>query len=143
MEAHGEILERLRAAASGVFDGTPVVFAYLFGSVALGRARPGSDVDVAVYADPASGGDPVRLSLDLAGRLESAARVGPVEVVVLNGAPLPVRGRAVRERVLLYSRDEPTRIEYESLTLRELFDFDIHARAQDQKFLRDHAEGRR
>jgi predicted nucleotidyltransferase len=139
-----DVLGRLRDSAPRAFQGTPVVFAYLFGSVAAERAGPSSDVDVAVYAEP---GFPVErhldLSLDLARRLSEASGVGGIEVLVLNDAPLPVRGRAVRERVVLYSRDESARVAYESRTLREFFDFEIHARPLDERMLRDIAEGRR
>ncbi|MGH2723875.1 MAG: type VII toxin-antitoxin system MntA family adenylyltransferase antitoxin [Actinomycetota bacterium] len=138
------ILKALREAGPAAFDQTPVVFAFLFGSRASGRSHRGSDVDVAVFVDPDL--DPERfldLRLALAGRLEEAAGVGPVEVVVLNEAALPVRGRAVRDGVVFYSRDEPTRVRYQSRTLREFFDFEIHARRLDQELLRGIASGRR
>ncbi len=137
-------LDRLRDAAARIIEGTPVLFAYLFGSAATGRDRPGSDVDVAVYLDPTVSRDGyLDISLDLAGRLSSASGVERIDVLVLNDAPLPIRGRAVRERMVLCSRDEPARVRFESLTLREFFDFEIHARPLDEKFLRDTAEGRR
>ncbi|MGQ0669944.1 MAG: type VII toxin-antitoxin system MntA family adenylyltransferase antitoxin [Actinomycetota bacterium] len=136
--------ERLRDAAALAFADGAVLFAYLFGSAATGRTHPRSDVDVAVFLDPEAGElDTLRVSLDLAGRLESASGVGNVEVVVLNAAPLALQGRAVRERRVLYSRDESTRVAYESLTLREFFDFDIHARRLDRELLRRHSEGAR
>lgn len=121
-----------------------MLFAYLFGSVATGRVRSGSDVDVAVYLEPGPALDrALETSLDLAGRLSSASGVGNTEVTVLNEASLPLRGRAVRERVMLFSRDEPARVRFESMTLREFFDFQIHAVPLDMKFLSDTAEGRR
>ncbi|HXF57804.1 MAG TPA: nucleotidyltransferase domain-containing protein [Actinomycetota bacterium] len=138
------VLERLRRTALGVFEGTAVVFAYLFGSHATGRARPDSDVDVAVYLDHEPDPDEaLRISFDLANRLEAACRLGPVEVVVMNGAPLPLLGRILRERAVLWSRDEPTRVEFESLTFREFQGFDFHARELTRARLRDIAEGRR
>lgn len=144
MIAAVDTLSRLREAAPRSFDGTPVVFAYLFGSVAAGRAGPASDVDVAVYVEPELPQERrLDLSLELAGRLSETSGVGGIEVLVLNDAPLPIRGRAVRERAVLYSRDEPARVAYESLTLGEFFDFQIHARPLDERMLRDIAEGRR
>ena len=140
----GEIFERLRAASTAVFEGTEVTFAYLFGSAARGDTHLRSDVDVAVFLEPAP--TPERaldLSLELARRLTTATDLGGIEVVVLNGAPLPLRGRAVRERRVIFSRDEPARVAYESLTLRAFFDHEIHARPLDERFLRDAAEGRR
>ena len=136
--------ERLRDAAGRAFAGTPVLFAYLFGSAATGRSRPDSDLDIAVYLEPRiDAGCYLDLSLDLAGRLSEASRLGNVDLLILNEAPLPILGRVVQERVVLYSRDEPARVHFESRSLREFFDFEIHARPLDRKFLRDIAEGRR
>ncbi len=134
--------ERLRTAAPVAFEGSGVVFAYLFGSRATGRARPDSDVDVAVYLDPPPR-DPLAEALALAARLEDASGVGGIEVVVMNDAPLPLLGRILRERIVLYSRDEPARVAFESLAFREFLDFEFHARQLDRELLRRHAEGRR
>lgn len=144
MGAVGEsVHERLRAA-SEVFEREPVLFAYLFGSVATGRARADSDVDVAVYLDPATPPEEyLNLSLRLAAALSDASDVGRIEVLVLNDAPLDIQGHAVTERTILYSRDEPTRIEYESLTLRQYWDWRIHADALDRELIRKIAEGSR
>jgi uncharacterized protein len=68
--------------------------------------------------------------------------VGDVEIVVLNEAPLPLAGRILRNRTVLYSRDEPARVRYESLTLRMFFDFEIHARPLAEELLKGIAEGR-
>ena len=121
-----------------------MVLAYLFGSVATGRAREGSDVDVAVVLEPSLPPERyLELSLELARRLSTASGVGGIEVVVLNDAPLPLRGRAVSERVVLLSRDEPFRVRFESRVLREFLDFQIHAAPMDLELLRATAEGRR
>jgi hypothetical protein len=137
-------LDRLREAGPGSLEGTPVLFAYVFGSVAEGRAGPASDVDVAVFVEPDVPSERyVDLSLELARRLAEGSGVGRIEVLVLNDAPLPIKGRAVRHRIVLFSRDEPARVAFESLTLREFFDFQIHAVPMDQQMLREIAEGRR
>lgn len=138
-----DVYEQLKDAAPTVLEGTAVVFAYLFGSHATGRDRDYSDVDIAVYLDSTVVSDSyLDASLDLARRLESSG-VGNIQVLVLNDAPLRIRGSATRERKLIYSRDEPARVRFESETLREFFDFEIHARPLAEKFLQDTAEGRR
>ena len=121
-----------------------MLFAYLFGSVATGRVHPDSDVDVAVVVEPSVPDDRyLELSLELARRLASASGVGGIEVVVLNGAPLTLRGRAIQAGVVLFSRDEPFRVRFESKVLREFLDFRIHAEPMDREMLRAIAEGRR
>jgi uncharacterized protein len=138
------LLVQLREAAERAFRETPVIFAYLFGSQTTGRTHARSDVDVAVYVELANGEQPgLDLTLDLIGKFETAAHLGNVDLVVLNAAPLCLAGRIIQQRVVLYSRDEPARVRFESLKLREFFDFEIHARELDRKFLEDFAHGRR
>ena len=136
-------MERLESAAAAVFRDTPVLFAYLFGSFAAGTARAGSDVDVAVYLEPEAIHQALEVSLSVAGALSRASGIGDIDVTVLNQVPLPLRGRVVRERLVIYSRDEPARVRFESLTLREFFDFQLHALPLDLELLRATAEGRR
>ncbi|HWB71136.1 MAG TPA: nucleotidyltransferase domain-containing protein [Egibacteraceae bacterium] len=138
------VVQQLRDAAAAALSDAPVRFLYLFGSAATGRARPDSDVDIAVYLDPSLPRERyLDVSLDLAHRLETATRLGPVDVLALNDAPLPLAGRVLRERVVVYSRDEPLRVRFESLKLREFLDFQIHAQPLDLALLRAMAEGRR
>lgn len=70
--------------------------------------------------------------------------MGPIEaVVVLNDAPLPLSGRIRRQRQIIYSRDEPARVGYESRIARLFNDFEFHAAERDRVRLRAIAEGRR
>lgn len=139
-----EILARLREVAADVFDGEPVLFAYLYGSRATGRDRAGSDVDVAVYVDDTvANDDRLALSLRLAGRIEAQAGVAPVEaLLVLNDAPLALAGRVLHDRQLLHTRDEPTRIRFESRTFRQFHDFELHAEPMRRARLDAIAQGR-
>ncbi|MEX0658320.1 MAG: nucleotidyltransferase domain-containing protein [Egibacteraceae bacterium] len=138
-----DVLQPLRDVAREVFADTPVLFAYLFGSQATGRTHPRSDVDVAVYLDEAVPPDQrLDLSLRLAGTLERACRVGPVEaLLVLNDARIALAGRVLAERQVLFVRDEPARVRYESLTFRQFHDFEQHARPLRQQRLAAIARG--
>jgi hypothetical protein len=116
-------LDRLKAAAA-VFDGSPVSFAYLYGSVARGDTHPGSDVDIAVmFERSVPAGE--RLDLELSLGLAFDARLGGerADVRDLTAMPLLLRGRAVTEGALLYSRDEEGRVAFEVAARNEYFDF--------------------
>jgi predicted nucleotidyltransferase len=93
--------------------------AYLFGSRARGTAAEGSDVDVAVlYAEaPAPGLD----GLDLEADLERALGL-PVQLVVLNAAPVDLVHRVLRDGHLLVDRDPGRRIRFEVKARNEFFD---------------------
>lgn len=87
----------LTGAIADALAATPgLVSAYLFGSVAEGRAHRESDVDIGVLLDRAvypSAADRFDIRLRLIPRLEEAAR-RPVDLVVLNDAP-PHLGRRI------------------------------------------------
>jgi predicted nucleotidyltransferase len=100
-----------------------VVAVYLFGSTARGSAGPQSDVDVAVLFDRTP---PARLNgprFELEGDLERA--IGrPVDLVVLNDAPVDLRARVLRDGRLLVERDRGARIVFEVRTRNEAFDLE-------------------
>lgn len=134
----------LRRAAAEVLPSEPVRVAYLFGSRARGTARAGSDVDVAVLLDPSvEASDRLGVQLRLARRLAAASGVGDIDLVVLDGAPLPLRGRVVQEGRVVFSVDEAARVEYDSRTAREFFDYAIFIAPFDRAMLLRHAAGTR
>ncbi len=141
---NNNLIEMLKTGSSAAFEGSEVLFAFLFGSQATGLARQGSDVDVAVFLEGFNRPEfALDATLELTNELAKASRIGRLDLVVLNVAPLALRGRILKERVVIYSRDEPARVRFESVVMREFFDFDLHARALDREFLLDISEGRR
>ncbi|MDR7554988.1 MAG: nucleotidyltransferase domain-containing protein [Armatimonadota bacterium] len=110
-----------------------VVFAYVFGSFV--EDRPFEDIDVAVFVEPPPGArlDSLAVQLDLSARLETAVGL-PVEVVVLNTAPLGVRRAALRGQ-LLWSRDDARRIALLEGTSHELMDMAFLGREALQDLL--------
>ena len=100
-----------------------VAAAYLFGSMARGTAGPDSDVDLAVLftAPPPQTLDSARFAL--AGELE-AALGAPVDLVVLNDAPVDLSIRVLRQGHLVVDRDRSARIGFEVRTRNEAFDLE-------------------
>ncbi|MFQ6100787.1 MAG: nucleotidyltransferase domain-containing protein [Anaerolineae bacterium] len=90
-----------------------VIAAYLFGSLAEGRAKSHSDVDTAILfadaSDPLAVGD---RQLQLMGELERFAD-REVDVVILNTAPPILQHQVLKHGRLLYERDRQARVEFE------------------------------
>ncbi|MGH7858660.1 MAG: type VII toxin-antitoxin system MntA family adenylyltransferase antitoxin [Candidatus Binatia bacterium] len=83
-----------------------VLEAYLFGSAARGESRPHSDLDVAVYLDPALVGEAfLGRTAEIAAELMRASGTDAVEVVALNTAPPLLYHRVLRDGVRLVARD--------------------------------------
>ena len=98
-----------------------IVAAYLFGSVARGTAGARSDVDVAVLYEAAPPATIEGLPLDLENAIHQV--VGrPVQVIVLNTAPVSLVHRVLRDGVLVLDRAPSARIRFEIRARNEFFD---------------------
>jgi predicted nucleotidyltransferase len=120
-----EIKNKMCAIASGIFKNSPVLFAYLYGSIALDQAHRFSDLDVAICIAPGMSAKE-GLSLELALSLEIDRQlVGgpPSDVRIMNWLPLTVAGQIVTDGILLYCRDDDARIDYETFIRCAYFDF--------------------
>jgi predicted nucleotidyltransferase len=119
-----EIEQKLRAAAPIVFAGTPVLFAYLYGSYVKALSHPHSDLDVGIYIEDREIKACLDLELSLALRLdERLDHHVQSDVRTLNHLPLSVKGRILLEARLIYSRDEAQRVAFETRVRSAYFDF--------------------
>ena len=98
-----------------------IVCVYVYGSVARGEARSASDIDIAVlYAQeppPTLDG----LGLELGYTLERLLGK-PVDLVILNRAPLDLIHRVLRDGVLVCESDPSARIRFEVQARSAYFD---------------------
>src|SRR5436305_5865050 len=100
-----------------------IAAAYLFGSVARGTAGPKSDVDVGILYEKDPPLTLEGLGLRLEGDLESLLGK-PVQLVVLNHAPVDLTIRVLRDGKLLVDRDRTKRVRFEVKTRFEFFDLE-------------------
>lgn len=100
-----------------------IEFAYLHGSFLEGDFR---DIDLAIYLNKSKAEkDVLGYELTLERELENIVNI-PVDVRVLNDAPLSFRFNVIKGGGLLFSRDEMTRCEFESLTFVKHHDFKFY-----------------
>ena len=97
-----------------------IVFAYLHGSFV--REDKFRDIDVAVYLyeTPPS---PLQVELQLENELAQEIKKYPVDVRILNHAPLSFRYHVVKDGLPVLVRDDDARCNFVDLTLRHYFDF--------------------
>ena len=123
-------IEQHLSTLGAVLETEPAVrFAYLFGGAGRDDLRPLSDVDVAVYLDPAV--DPLQARLDLIGVVTKHLGTDEIDLVVLNRAPTALIGRILQSRRVIMDREPFLRHRFESLELRKFLDFRIF----EQRFL--------
>lgn len=94
-----------------------VVLAYLFGSFATGRPHAFSDVDVGIYFKKPS----LKEFMSVHGALSRTLGI-EVDMIPLNNAPPLMRYEILRKGKRLVSKDEKTRVTYESRAIMEGLD---------------------
>jgi uncharacterized protein len=110
-----------------------IIFAYLFGSTAKGTAGRKSDVDLAVFLDPA-----VTIDEEGYGYLsvlteELSALLGTrVDVVILNTAKTVLKYQVLKSGILLFTKSNETRRTFHERTIREYLDFKPALKVQRQ-----------
>ena len=103
-------VDRLRLEATAALRAAGASFAYVHGSRAHGTPGPRSDLDVAAYWGAAP---PASFDVD----------VPPgVDLMVLDTAPLELRGRVAARGTLLFEGDPATRVHWEAMTRKIWFD---------------------
>lgn len=119
-----KIKRRLSKLAPDIFGKYPVAFAYVYGSYATDQVHRFSDLDIAIYAGKMPRGRKLGLELSLA--LEIDEKLGysvSSEVRTINGLPLIVTGKIITEGILLYSKNETLRVDFETSIRCAYFDF--------------------
>jgi predicted nucleotidyltransferase len=97
-----------------------VLFAYVFGSFASdARFR---DIDVGVFVREEERRSPLKLELKLEGELEASLHV-PVDVRVINDAPLSFVYNVLKGKSVIVDRDRTVRADFEGLVYKKYFDF--------------------
>jgi predicted nucleotidyltransferase len=119
-----------------------VLAAYVFGSVAAGRARPNSDVDIAVLLDIAAiPEDLFEYRLSLMAELRNVLKTPDVDVVILNEAPPALAQNVISTGRLIFERSRSGRIRFQIRTLNEFLDTqpmrDTHLKVLKRRYLKE------
>jgi len=115
------ILELLPEVVDFLKNRQKVVFAYLFGSLARNKVLPLSDIDIAIYLK--EGVDLNKEKMSIFQNLIDLLGTEEIDLVLLNTAPLTLKARIVSNKKVLVDNDPFLRHSFESLVLREYFDF--------------------
>jgi predicted nucleotidyltransferase len=100
-----------------------IIFAYLFGGLAKGEVNPLSDIDLAVYLKHTDG--LAAYKLQLFNKITDVIGTSEMDLIILNTAPISLTGRILQKREVLVDKEPFSRHAFESLNLREFFDFRI------------------
>jgi len=105
-------------------DKSSARFAVLFGSAASGRMVKTSDIDIAVFLDPAKNkSERFDEQCEISGRLDGVGG-RKIDVVCLNDVrSIPLKFSIIKEGDLLLERDEKSRLDFEFRTMTDYYNF--------------------
>ncbi|RLB36040.1 MAG: nucleotidyltransferase domain-containing protein [Deltaproteobacteria bacterium] len=128
------IYELIEEAGHYLASRADIAFAYLFGSLARGRAFPLSDVDIAVYLEKETALTMSKMAL--LGDLIDILHTDEIDLVVLNQAPVSLIKRILSSKKVIVDRNPSLRQKFESVMMRLGFDFSfVEKRILERRYM--------
>ena len=132
-----DIMVRLDGIKKNLIEDENIIFAYLFGGLAKGDIHPLSDIDLAVYLKHTN--ELAAYKLQLFNKITDVIGTSEMDLIILNTSPISLTGRILQSREVLVDKEPFSRHAFESLNLREFFDFRIK---EESLLLRRYGLGR-
>jgi predicted nucleotidyltransferase len=108
-----------------------ILFAYLHGSFIGGDFR---DIDIAIFLTERGKREALEYELNLESELKDLTGFS-ADVRALNHSPLSFRFNVIKNGILLFSRDEVARSDFECLSIVEYHDLDFHRKRYREEAL--------
>lgn len=124
-----DIISKAENFISNINKKYKIKFAYIFGSQATGKAADNSDVDIAIYFRRNYKG---MKEAFIRGEIIEEGKAffdKAVDIVSLNNASLLLKYEIIHDGIII--KDDDERATFESLTLREYFDFKYYSDIYD------------
>ena len=99
-----------------------ILFAYVYGSAVYEPDVPGGDIDLAVYLNPSDMNEYVKKEAELTASLISLLETDQIDLRILNVLPLVFQYNILKEGILVLSRDEIQRTEFETDVMMRFFE---------------------
>lgn len=110
-----------------------IKFAYIFGSQATGKASENSDIDIAVYfSESYTALEEAFIRGDIIEEGKAFFKKD-VDIVSLNNASLLLKHEIIHDGIIIKDNDERTT--FESISLREYFDFKYYSDIYDSAMI--------
>ena len=115
-------MDNLKMIEKALREHSEILFAYLYGSVARGENRKGSDIDIGIYVKNDLG-KKYDYASKIALEIEKKTGLKNVEIVALNDKSLRFLNQVLRYGKIIFSTDEKERIQFETTVTKEYIDF--------------------
>jgi predicted nucleotidyltransferase len=101
---------------------TDILFAYLYGSSVNDPDLFQSDIDVGVYLKPGDLKEYVKKEEQLTAFLVSHLHNDRIDLRIINALPLLLKYSILRDGILIFSRDELERVDFETTSMIRFFE---------------------
>ncbi|MHA1300337.1 MAG: type VII toxin-antitoxin system MntA family adenylyltransferase antitoxin [Candidatus Helarchaeota archaeon] len=99
-----------------------VLLGYIFGSYAKNTQNKLSDIDFAIFLKKNKKDYLINKRMEYIGKLIEIFKINEVDLVILNNAPIFLQYVIIKTGNLIFSRDEKTRVKYETRVIRDYLD---------------------
>ena len=124
LNKYKNIRDYLFEVAPDIFSRNQILFAYLYGSYATELVHPFSDLDIGIYIENVPANKHLELELSISLDIDIYMGSDVVsEVRIINKLPLVMIGEIITEGILIYSRNEVVRVDFETAIRSAYFDF--------------------
>lgn len=114
-----------------------VRLAYLFGSVAKGKAGKLSDVDIAVLLDESlNKKQRFDLQLELISDISELLKTDKIDLVVINEVSLSLKFEIIKANYPLFVRDRMEKIDFEQMVMSRYLDRRYYEKRASSEFLK-------
>jgi hypothetical protein len=113
------LTERLKQSLEHDKD---ILFAYVYGSAVYDPELPGGDIDLAVYLKPSDMKEYIKKEAALTAFLISRLDTDQIDLRILNVLPLILQYGILKEGILVLSRDETERVDFETSVMIRFFE---------------------
>lgn len=128
-----DLLEKLNEFLNQINEQYPIEFAYLFGSFATGTSNKESDIDIAIMFQEKYD---CKREVIIKGNIVDMGEKNfqrKLDIVSLHSATLLLKYEVVKNGIPLIESNK--RAEFESLALREYFDFQHYAKVYNKAMI--------
>lgn len=122
--------------SEALFQKTPVLFAYLYGSIASDQPHPFSDLDIGIFVDKVSPKRGLNIELELGLKIDGKLQAGiQSDVRIINFLPVLISGKIVTDGRLFYCINDEKRVDYETRIRSIYFDFQMFTLQYQKRYI--------
>jgi len=99
-----------------------ILFAYLYGSYALNAVHPRSDIDIAVYLQPAEIKEYIKKEKELTSVLTAKLHIDKIDLRILNTLPILLKYKVIKEGIPILIKDKKERVDFETMVMNRFFE---------------------